>query len=64
VTAILTTAGVTFFTISENPWAIEGGTPEARAPGRAEKRMMTQASIDNSVQTLLHLTITRLLQKL
>ncbi|BFU93936.1 MAG: hypothetical protein NTNFB02_06580 [Nitrospira sp.] len=59
----MTTAGVTFFTMSENPWAIEGGTPAARAPGRAVERMTTHESTD-AMQTLLHFTITRLLQKL
>src|SRR4051794_39856996 len=34
VTAMFTTAGVTFFTISENPWATSvGGTPAAVAVG-------------------------------
>jgi len=61
---MLTTAGVTFFTMSENPWAIEGGTPAAWAPGRLEERMTTHESTSNNMQTLLHFTITRLLQKL
>jgi hypothetical protein len=26
---MFTTAGIVFFTISENPWAHAGGTPEA-----------------------------------
>jgi hypothetical protein len=41
---MLTTAGVTFFTISENPCAIEGGTPAAVADGSPAIGFRVQAS--------------------
>jgi hypothetical protein len=40
---MLTTAGVTFFTISEKPWAIEGGTPAAVADGSPAIGLRVQA---------------------
>src|SRR5690348_13101696 len=63
VTAMLTTAGVTFLTISENPWAIEGGTPAPMATGWFERTLSTQARTSNHINALLHFTMTRLLQK-
>jgi hypothetical protein len=67
----LTTAGVTFFTISENPCAIAGGTPAANAVGSPGIGLSVQAIVKRQRQlarprtrpSLLHLAITGFLQK-
>jgi hypothetical protein len=47
---MLTTAGVTFFTISEKPWAIEGGTPAAVAGDSPDKGLSVQARAKTHTQ--------------
>jgi hypothetical protein len=67
----LTTAGVTFFTISEKPCAIDGGTPAAIAVGspgiglrvQAIAKRLRQLARPSARPSLLHLAITGFLQK-
>jgi hypothetical protein len=67
----LTTAGVTFFTISENPCAIAGGTPAACAVGspgiglrvHAIAKRQKQLARPRARPSILHLAITGFLQK-
>jgi hypothetical protein len=47
---MLTTAGVTFFTISAKPCAIEGGTPAAVAAGSPASGLRVQASAKTHTQ--------------
>jgi hypothetical protein len=60
---MLTTVGVTFFTMSENPCAIPGGTPAAKAKGKPGSKPRKHARTRGNIGTLLHFTITRFLQK-
>jgi hypothetical protein len=55
---------VTFFTISENPWAIAGGTPAASAemPTRGNPKRNNSATRDTS--DVLRFAITSFLQKI
>jgi hypothetical protein len=47
---MFTTAGVTFFTMSEKPCAIEGGTPAAVAEGSPAIGFRVQARINTHTQ--------------
>jgi hypothetical protein len=47
---MLTTAGVTFLTISEKPCAIDGGTPAAVAEGSPASGFRVQASASTETQ--------------
>src|SRR5215813_10951415 len=69
VTAILTTAGVTFLTISEKPCAIDGGTPAADAVeplGNVSQATATthrQINARSAFLSRLHMVMTTFLPK-
>jgi hypothetical protein len=54
---------VTFFTISENPWAIAGGTPAAWAESPNGSRLSMKAITKRHKKDLLHFAMTGFLQK-
>jgi hypothetical protein len=66
---MLTTAGVTFFTISEKPCAMDGGTPAADAIEPVGKVLHATATTHKQTRATsaffsrLHMTITAFLQK-
>jgi hypothetical protein len=68
---MFTTAGVTFFTISEKPCAIDGGTPAAVAGGSPASGFRVQASANTHTQLAipsarpfsLHVAMTVILRK-
>ncbi len=66
VTAIFTTAGVVFFTMSEKPWAHAGGTPAADAgdthPLPARAHTISPLPINTLVACWLQFAITEFLQ--
>jgi hypothetical protein len=69
---MFTTAGVTFFTISEKPCAIDGGTPAAVAGGSPASGLRVQARANTQIQLAipsarpysLHVAMTVILRRL